>query len=122
MSGNIVVGSSGTASGDSHAVAWVLPAPSTTTTLHLCTSAPYQDNGVTVVSLWWAAPPGATSFSLTVDEATGIGPFSYTPTGLPQAVANTPFIVQVEGATPLYSATFQVADNLGDVSNLVSYP
>ncbi len=91
------------------------------TTLQLYISAPYQDNGVTVVSLWWAAPPGATSFSLTVDEATGIGPFSYTPTGLPQSVANTPFIIQVEGATPLYGATFQVADNLGDISNTVSY-
>ena len=91
------------------------------TTLQLSISAPYQDNGVTVVSLWWAAPPGATSFSMTVNESTGIGPYSYTAIGLPQYGPGTSFIVQVEGATPMFGATFQVADNLGDVSNTVSY-
>ena len=89
------------------------------TTLQLHISAPYQDNGVTVVTLWWAAPPAATSFSVTVYEKTAIGRFRYTTTGLPQL--GPPLIVQVEGATPLFSATFQVADNLGDVSNTVSY-
>ena len=92
------------------------------TTLHLNISAPYQDNGVTVVSLWWASPPGASSFSLTADEKTAIGVYSYTATGLPQSRASAPFIVQVEGATELFGSTFQVTDNLGDVSNPVSYP
>ena len=90
--------------------------------LHLFISAPYQDNGVTVVNLWWTAPPGATTFSLTATESTGIGPFTYTATGLPQFGVSTPFVVQVEGATPLFSATFQVSDNLSDISNTVSYP
>ncbi len=94
----------------------------TTTSLRLYISAPYQDNGVTVVNLWWTAPPGATSFNLTANENTGIGAYSYTATGLPQSGLSTPFIVQVEGATPLFSATFHVTDNLGDVSNTVSYP
>ncbi len=92
------------------------------TSLQLYISAPYQDNGVTVVSLWWTAPPGATSFSLTASEHTGIGPYSYTATGLPQSGPSTPFIVQVEGSTPLLSATFQVTDNEGESSNIVSYP
>ena len=105
---------------DGHAVAWLLAAPTTTLQLHI--SAPYQDNGVTVVSLWWTAPPGATSFSLTVQESTGIGPYSYTATALPQSSPSQPFIVQVEGATALLNATFQVADNLGDASNTASYP
>ncbi len=55
-------------------------------------------------------------------ESTGIGPYSYTATALPQSVPSQPFIVQVEGATPLLNATFQVADNLGDASNAASYP
>jgi hypothetical protein len=90
--------------------------------LQLYISAPYQDNGVTVVNLWWTAPPGATSFSLTAKENTGDGGFSYTATGLPQSGPSTPFIVQVEGDTTLFSATFQVTDNEGDTSNTVTYP
>jgi probable HAF family extracellular repeat protein len=119
-SGNIVVGSSATVGNSTDAVAWVLPGPTTTLQLHI--SAPYQDNGVTVVSLWWAAPPGATSFSLTADENTGIGPYSYTAVGLPQALPSWPFVVQVEGATPLHSVTFQVKDDKGDISNTIRYP
>ena len=92
------------------------------TTLQLHISAPYQDNEVTVVSVWWAAPPGASRFSLTTNERTTIGPYSYTATGLPRSGTSTPVIVQVEGATPLFGATFQVADSRGDVSNTVSYP
>jgi hypothetical protein len=93
-----------------------------TTKLQLYISAPYQDNGVTVVSLWWTAPPGATSFSLAANENTGIGAYSYTATGLAQYGPDNPFIVQVEGDTPLNSATFQVTDNEGDISNMVNYP
>ena len=92
------------------------------TKLQLYISAPYQDNGVTVVSLWWTAPPGATSFILTANESTGIGPYSYTATGLAQYGPSNPFIVQVEGATTLNTATFQVTDNEGDNSNIVNYP
>jgi hypothetical protein len=92
------------------------------TSLQLHISMPYQDNGVTVVSLWWTAPPGATTFTLTANENTGLGPYNYPDTGLPQFTQDSPFIIQVEGATPLFSATFQVTDNLGDVSNTVSYP
>ena len=95
------------------------PAP---TSLQLHISAPYQDNGVTVVSLWWTAPPGATTFTLTDTENTGLGPYSYPDTGLPLFTQGSPFIVQVEGATPVFSETFQVTDNLGDASNAVSYP
>jgi hypothetical protein len=90
--------------------------------LHLYISAPYQDNGVTVVSLWWTAPPGATTYSLTADENTGLGAYSYTATGLAQFGPSNPFIVQVEGSTALFSATFQVSDNLGQMSNTVTYP
>jgi hypothetical protein len=89
--------------------------------LELYISASYQDNGVTVVSLWWTAPSGATSFSLTADENTADGTFDFTDPGLSQYTQSAPFIVQVEGATPLNSATFQVADNLGDTSNVVTY-
>ena len=46
------------------------------TTLQLHISAPYQDNGVPVVTLRWAAPPAATSFSVTVHERTEIGRYS----------------------------------------------
>ena len=74
------------------------------------------------MSLWWTAPPGATSFSFIVHENTALGPYSFTATGLPQSTPTTPFIVQVEGATKLLSATFQVTDNKGDASNVVSYP
>jgi hypothetical protein len=91
-------------------------------TLKLYISAPYQDNGVTVVNLWWTAPVGATSFSLIVNENTGAGPYSFTATGLPQSTPSAPYVVQVEGATTLFSATFEVTDNKGDVSNIVSYP
>ncbi len=90
--------------------------------LQLFISAPYQDNGVTVVNLWWTAPAGATSYSLTAHENTADGSFSYTATGLPQSGPSTPFIVQVEGDTTLFSATFRVKDNEGDISNTVSYP
>ena len=79
VSGSVVAGYASTQGGDlemhgsfgsdGHAVAWLLAAPTTTIQLHI--SAPYQDNGVTVVSLWWTAPPGATSFNLTVHESTG---------------------------------------------------
>ena len=93
-----------------------------TSALQLFISPPFQDNGVTVVSLWWTAPPGATSFSFIVHENTALGPYSFTATGLPQSTPTTPFIVQVEGATKLLSATFQVTDNKGDASNVVSYP
>ncbi len=75
-----------------------------------------------MVSLWWTAPPGATSFSLIATESTADGPDSYTALGLPQSGADNPFIVQVEGDTTLNSATFQVTDNTGDSSNVVSYP
>jgi hypothetical protein len=92
------------------------------TSLELYISAPYQDNGVTVVNLWWTAPSGATTFTLIATENTGLGPYSYPDTGLPQFTQSSPFVVQVEGSTPLLSATFQVTDNLGDVSNTVSYP
>ena len=91
-------------------------------TLKLYISAPFQDNGVTVVSLWWTAPAGATSFNLIVNENTGAGPYSFTATGLPQSTQSAPYIVQVEGATTLFSASFQVTDNKGDVSNVVNYP
>jgi large repetitive protein len=90
--------------------------------LQLYISAPYQDDGVTVVSLWWTAPPGATSFSLTATESTADGPSSYTADLLPQYGPDNPFIVQVEGDTTLNSATFQVTDNTGDSSNIGSYP
>jgi hypothetical protein len=90
--------------------------------LKLYISAPYQDNGVTVVNLWWTAPVGATSYSLIVNENTAAGPDSFTGTGLPQSTQSNPFIVQVEGDTTLVSATFQVTDNKGDVSNIVTYP
>ncbi len=89
--------------------------------LRLYISAPYQDNGVTVINLWWTAPKGATSYSLTANEITGLGPDSYIATGLPHFGASMPFVVQVEGDTPLLSATFQVADNEGDISNTVTY-
>ena len=56
-------------------------------TLKLYISAPFQDNGVTVVSLWWTAPAGATSFDLIVNENTAAGPYSFTATGLPQSDA-----------------------------------
>ena len=76
-----------------------------------------------MVSLWWTAPPGATSFTLTADEVTGLGPVQLPGHwSKPQFTQDSPFIVQVEGATPPASATFQVTDNLGDVSNTVSYP
>ncbi len=93
-----------------------------TSTLKLYISAPFQDNGVTVVSLWWTAPAGATRFNLIVNENTAAGPYSFTATGLPQSTQSTPYIVQVEGDTTLFSATFQVTDNKGDVSNIVNYP
>jgi hypothetical protein len=89
--------------------------------LELYISAPYQDNGVTVVSLWWTAPAGATTFSLTADENTADGTFDFTEPGLSQYTQSSPFIVQVEGDTTLNSATFQVTDNLGDSSNVVTY-
>ena len=93
-----------------------------TSTLKLYISAPFQDNGVTVVSLWWTAPAGATSFNLVVNENTAAGPYSFTATALPQSTQSAPYIVQVEGDTTLFSATFQVTDNKGDVSNIVNYP
>jgi hypothetical protein len=89
--------------------------------LKLYISAPYQDNGVTVVSLWWTAPAGATSFNLIADENTAIGTEDYTATGLPQYTSSMPFIIQVEGDTTLNSATYQVTDNLGQMSNVVTY-
>jgi hypothetical protein len=90
--------------------------------LELYISAPYQDNGVTVVGLWWTAPVGATTFSLTADENTGDGTFDFTQPDLPQYTESSPFIIQVEGDTALNSATFQVSDNKGDTSNIVTYP
>lgn len=96
--------------------------PRGSSALQLYISAPYQDNGVTVVSLWWTAPAGATSFSLATNENTGAGQYGDTESGLPDFGPSNPYIVQVEGATPLYSATFQVTDNLGDTSNIVTYP
>ncbi len=69
-----------------------------------------------------SAPPGATRFSLTVNESTGIGRYSYTATGLLESGPSTPFIVQVEAAWPAGCGLPGHQDNLGDVSNLVSYP
>ena len=56
-------------------------------------------------------------------DSTGQGPCSYPDTGLPDFTQSSPFIIQVEGATPLFTAgRFRVTDNLGDASNTVSYP
>ena len=67
-------------------------------------------------------PDGKKAYVTTILIIQYSSPYSYKATGLSQSGPGTPFIVQVEGATPLFSATFQVADNLGDVSNTVSYP